>query len=44
MMGNIGIGLYGIVWFALAVFVFSLIFWSAYKWIVKEKNKAEKKN
>lgn len=37
MMGNIGVGLYGIVWFALAVFIFSLIFWSTYKWIVKEK-------
>lgn len=37
MMGGVGIGLYGVVWFVLVTFLFSIIFWSTYKWIVKVK-------
>ncbi len=47
MMGNYGyggiiMGLLGIVWFALAAFVFSAIFWSTYKWIMKS-NKTKRR-
>ena len=35
MMGGIGMGLYGVIWFAIAAFVFSVIFWLTYRWIVK---------
>ena len=31
-------GLYGIIWFAVAAFVFSVIFWYVYKLIIKEKS------
>jgi len=41
MGSSIGV-IYGIVWFALAVFIFSIIFWSTYKWIVKEEKKENK--
>jgi hypothetical protein len=42
--GGIGVlwGLLGTVWFAIAVFVFSVIFWITYKWIVKNEMKKEK--
>jgi len=43
MMGGIGVGLYGIVWFVLAMFIFSIIFWSTYRWIIKDAKKASKK-
>lgn len=42
IMGGTGMALgsiYGLVWFALAVFVFSAIFWSTYKWLIKGKKK-----
>ena len=42
MMGGTGMffgGIFGLVWFALAVFIFSIIFWSTYKWLVKGKKK-----
>lgn len=42
MGSGILMGLYGIVWLALAVFIFSIIFWSTYKWIVKEEKKENK--
>lgn len=39
MGGSIGMGLYGIIWFILITFIFSVIFWSTYKWILKSKTK-----
>jgi len=39
MGGSIGIGLYGVIWFILITFIFSVIFWSTYKWILKSKIK-----
>lgn len=36
-MGMIGGGLLGILWFAIAAFVFSIIFWLTYNWLVKGK-------
>ncbi|MBU0629145.1 MAG: hypothetical protein KKC75_08210 [Nanoarchaeota archaeon] len=40
MMGGLGTGLFGLLWVVLAAFIFSIIFWSTYKWIAKEeKNK-----
>jgi len=40
MMGGLGVGLFGLLWIVLAAFIFSIIFWSTYKWIAKEnKNK-----
>ncbi|HII14883.1 MAG TPA: hypothetical protein HA362_01065 [Nanoarchaeota archaeon] len=39
MMG-LGIGMgFGLVYFALAAFVFSAIFWLTYNWLVKGNNK-----
>lgn len=44
MMGGYGplSAIYGIVWFALAAFVFSAIFWYMRKIIVKEKNQTKR--
>jgi len=42
MMGNFGMmggGLYSIVCFALAVFIFSIIFWLTHNWLVKNKKR-----
>ncbi|MCX8014980.1 MAG: hypothetical protein N2748_03075 [candidate division WOR-3 bacterium] len=36
-----GISLLGFVYLVLAFFLFSLIFWSCYVWIAKDKNKKE---
>ncbi len=32
-----GIGIYGFLYFALAVFIASVIFWLTHEWIVKKK-------
>lgn len=39
MMGgtDMGMGLWGILYFALASFVFSVIFWWVHNWLVKSK-------
>ncbi len=37
MMGVFGMGLYSLLWLVIAAFVFSWIFWSTYKWMLKEK-------
>ena len=37
MTNGIGLGIYGFIWIILAAFIFSTIFWSTYKWIIKEK-------
>jgi hypothetical protein len=39
MMGGAGMlgGLLGLVYFALAAFVFSVIFWMTHNWLVKKK-------
>lgn len=29
--------IYGVVWFTIVAFVFSVIFWSMYKFLIKEK-------
>lgn len=42
MSSSIGMELYGIVWFVIVAFVFSLIFWSTYKLIAKD-NKARRR-
>ena len=42
MMGGVGIGLYGIISFVLATFIFSIIFWSTYKWITKDTKKLQR--
>ena len=39
MMGSYGIGLYGLFWFIIIAFVFSLIFWLMYKLIVKDRKR-----
>jgi len=39
MMGSGTMGLFGIVYFALAAFVFSAIFWLTYNWIVPKKKR-----
>ena len=42
MMGNLGViggSLLGLIWFALAAFVFSAIFWLTHNWLVKSKKK-----
>ena len=36
-MGSRGMWFYGTLWFAIAVFVFSLIFWGTYKLIMQDK-------
>ena len=36
MMGY-GWGLLGLVYFVLAAFIFSIIFWLTYEWLVKKK-------
>jgi hypothetical protein len=36
---NIGIGIFGFVWFLIATFIFSVVFWSTYKWIIKSKTR-----
>jgi hypothetical protein len=33
------VGLFGIVWFALAAFIFSVIFWATHNWLVKGKRR-----
>jgi len=38
MMGS-GMGIYGLVYFALAAFVFSVIFWMTHNWIVQKKKR-----
>ena len=37
MMGSIGMSLYAILWFAIATFVFSWIFWSVYRWVIEKR-------
>ncbi len=37
MMSSFGFGLYSIVWFIIVSFVFSVVFWSTYKLIIKNK-------
>ena len=37
MGGTLGMGLFGIIYFLIAVFIFSLIFWWTYTLIVKKK-------
>jgi len=37
MMG--GWGLFGLVYFVLAAFIFSVIFWLTYNWLIKGKKK-----
>jgi uncharacterized membrane protein len=39
MMGGWGMGIYGVIYFALAAFVFSAIFWLTYNWLVKPNKK-----
>ena len=34
-----GIGIFGIIWFLIATFIFSVVFWSTYKWIIKSKTR-----
>lgn len=43
MMGYGGMWVYWLVWFPLAVFLFSIIFWATYKWIVKGDKKKHKR-
>ncbi len=38
MMGS-GMGIYGVIYFALAAFVFSVIFWMTHNWIVPKRKK-----
>ncbi len=38
-MDGMGFGLFGIVWFLIATFIFSVVFWSTYKWIIKSKTR-----
>ena len=35
MMGGTGMWFYGSIWFVLVTFLFSIIFWSTYRWIIK---------
>ena len=42
MMGNFGMGLYGLVWAGLVAFVFALVFWSTYKWLMGNKKNRRK--
>ena len=44
MMGSYGLGssIYGAIFFAIAVFIFSVIFWSTRNWLVKETKKKRK--
>lgn len=37
--GMYGAALLGLVYFALAAFIFSIIFWLTYSWIIKDKKK-----
>ena len=39
MMGSGTMGLFGVVYFALAAFVFSVIFWLTHNWIVPKKKR-----
>ena len=39
---NIGMAFYGILWFIIISFVFSVIFWLTYKWIVDEKKQKKR--
>lgn len=39
MMGVYGIGLLGLVYFAIASFIFAIIFWYTYKWIIQQKKR-----
>lgn len=39
MMGGLTGGFLGLFYFAVLSFVFSIIFWWAYNWVVKEKKK-----
>jgi uncharacterized membrane protein len=34
--GLLGMSFFGLFYFALAAFIFSLIFWSTYKWLIKK--------
>jgi hypothetical protein len=35
--GMVGWGLYGLLWFAVASFIFAVIFWLTHNWITKKK-------
>ncbi|MEK6886341.1 MAG: hypothetical protein AABW88_00765 [Nanoarchaeota archaeon] len=39
MMGGLGFGPFGIVWFAIISFVFSIVFWLTYRWLVGNKRR-----
>ena len=48
MMGDFGMmgtggwmmgGLYGLVYFVIASFIFSITFWLTYKWLIKDKKR-----
>ena len=41
--GWLGMGLFGLVYLAVAAFVFSVVFWMTYKWIVKNPENSDKK-
>ena len=38
-MGMVGGSLLGILWFAIAAFVFSIIFWLTHNWLVPHKKR-----
>jgi hypothetical protein len=37
--GGVGMGLLGLLWLVIGAFIFSVIFWSTYNWLVKEKKR-----
>ncbi|MEE9526011.1 MAG: hypothetical protein V3V78_05390 [Candidatus Woesearchaeota archaeon] len=46
MMSNVGMfggSLYKVIYFALAAFVFSIIFWLTHNWLVDGKSKNKRK-
>jgi hypothetical protein len=34
--GFLGMGVIGLIYFAIAAFIFSVIFWLTYKWLIKK--------
>jgi hypothetical protein len=38
-MSGYGMGVFGIIYFALAAFIFSVIFWMTHNWIVPKKKR-----